>query len=398
MNEWVVNQGLQGEEHKRAFRTLDRLHQVIHKEHSIYYYEEGSQHLERVLHIFIRMNSGGTVLSYSDLLLSIAVAQWSKLDARDEIHSLVDELNETGTGFNFSKDFVLKAGLMLTDIASVGFKVENFSHENMEILESAWANVRRALLLTAQLAASFGFNGQTIRAESSLLPIAYYLYRKGATENYITNNQFTEDRTKIRGWLIRSLLKASGIWGSGLDTLLTALRTTIQTTGLDNFPSAELGRVMAARGKSLSFEDEEIQELLDLEYGDRRTFALLSLLYPFVDLRNHFHIDHIFPKARFTAGRLRKAAVPEDQIENLRELHNRLGNLQLLEGAFNNEKRQKLPGDWLKERYPSAEEQTNYRQLHDLGDLPDDIGRFNAFYEARRSRLREKIVTVVNTA
>ena len=39
------------------------------------------------------MNSGGTPLSYSDLLLSIAVAQWSKLDARQEIHGLVDELN-----------------------------------------------------------------------------------------------------------------------------------------------------------------------------------------------------------------------------------------------------------------------------------------------------------------
>ena len=29
------------------------------------------------------------------------------------------------------------------------------------------------------------------------------------------------------------------------------------------------------------FEAEEIEELLDMEYGDRRVFALLSLLYPF---------------------------------------------------------------------------------------------------------------------
>ncbi len=42
------------------------------------------------------MNAGGTVLSYSDLLLSIAVAQWSKLDARQEIHGLVDEINRIG--------------------------------------------------------------------------------------------------------------------------------------------------------------------------------------------------------------------------------------------------------------------------------------------------------------
>ena len=45
------------------------------------------------MQIFIRTNSGGTVLSYSDLLLSVAVTQWSKYDAREEIHQLVNDLN-----------------------------------------------------------------------------------------------------------------------------------------------------------------------------------------------------------------------------------------------------------------------------------------------------------------
>src|SRR5262249_16886256 len=144
---------------------------------------------------------------------SIAVAQWSRLDARKEIHDLVDKLNDTGTGFNFSKDFVLKAGLMLTDIASVGFKVENFNRANMEKLETNWRRVRRALLLTAELAASFGMNGQTLRADSALLPIAYYLHGKNSPENYVTHSQYSGDRDAIKGWLIRSLLKASGIWG-----------------------------------------------------------------------------------------------------------------------------------------------------------------------------------------
>ena len=33
-----------------------------------------------------------------------------KVDARAEIHKLVDELNDIGVGFNLSEDFVLKAG------------------------------------------------------------------------------------------------------------------------------------------------------------------------------------------------------------------------------------------------------------------------------------------------
>ena len=136
--------------------------------------------------IFIRLNSGGTELSYSDLLLSIAVAQWEQIDARAAIHKLVDDLNRVGTGFNLSQDFVLKAGLMLADIASVGFKVENFTKANMAVLEANWPAIRTALVQTVELAATFGFNGQSLRADSALLPIAYYLYRRGAPANYVS--------------------------------------------------------------------------------------------------------------------------------------------------------------------------------------------------------------------
>ncbi len=47
-------------------------------------------------------------LSYSDLLLSVATAQWES-DAREQITELVDELNNIGRGFNVNKDFVLKS-------------------------------------------------------------------------------------------------------------------------------------------------------------------------------------------------------------------------------------------------------------------------------------------------
>ena len=116
-----------------AYETLDRLHRVVRKDHLVAYYEERRQTLDDVVQIFIRMNDGGTPLSHSDLLLSIAVAQWTTHDAREEIHELVDALNRIGLGFSFSKDLVLKAGLMLSDIGSVGFKVDNFNRENMAV-------------------------------------------------------------------------------------------------------------------------------------------------------------------------------------------------------------------------------------------------------------------------
>ncbi|WP_231886412.1 DUF262 domain-containing protein, partial [Sulfitobacter sp. HI0054] len=172
------------EQRKTARTTLNRLFEVIRSNPNVAYYEEASQELNRVLNIFIRLNSGGTILSYSDLLLSIAVAQWTELDAREEIHSLVDTLNDIGAGFNFSHDFVLKAGLMLSDIASVGFKVDNFSKKNMALLQDNWPAIRSALTRTVQLASSFGLSGANLRAESSLLPIAYYLYKIESPENF----------------------------------------------------------------------------------------------------------------------------------------------------------------------------------------------------------------------
>ena len=76
---------------KFANKALSKLHSIIHIMPTISYYLEKSEKLDKVLNIFIRINSGGTILSYSDLLLSIATAQWEEKDAREEIINFVDE-------------------------------------------------------------------------------------------------------------------------------------------------------------------------------------------------------------------------------------------------------------------------------------------------------------------
>ncbi|MHB8762845.1 MAG: DUF262 domain-containing protein [Deferrisomatales bacterium] len=387
---WLIERLAQNQLNK-AFSALTRLHKVVHTEHLVAYYEVKSQDLSTVLNIFIRMNSGGTVLSYSDLLLSIAVAQWQRLDARQEIHSLVDELNKAGDNFAISQDLVLKAGLVLTNIGNVGFKVENFNHENMAILENQWPKVKEALLLTVRLIASFGFNGQNLRAHSAILPIAYYLCQLAPGDKYLTTAVYSEDREKIRIWLTKSILKASGIWGSGLDTLLTLLRDTIEAHGQARFPVDELEAAMARRGKALVFEDEELEELVELKYGEPRTFALLSLLFPFVDFGNHFHVDHIFPRAHFTKPRLRKAGLSEDEVESCQEMRDGLANLQLLDGAANISKQQSLPAEWLATMYPDDDRRASYRDKHLLGQVPDEILDFPKFFEERKARLRERV-------
>jgi hypothetical protein len=379
----------------RASDTLFRLHEVIHTSPVLTFYTEKSQQLNRVLRIFIRMNSGGTQLSYSDLLLSIAVAQWNTLDARQEIHGLVDELNRIGSGFNLSKDFVLKAGLMLADIASVGFKVENFNRSNMETLEKVWAEVRTAVVQAVELVASFGFNEQTLRADSALLPIAYYLYKHQPPENFLSHKSYNADRERIRLWLIRSLLKSSGIWGSGLDTLLTAIREVIKTNHQE-FPAEQLEQIMAARGKSLAFGPEEIEDLLDIEYGDRRLFPLLSILYPFIDVKQLHHIDHFYPQSQLQRRRLEKLGCDSDYVEDCLAARDRLANLQLLEGLQNIAKKDTLPLAWLTTSYPDAVQRQAVLDRHDLGVPPADAQGFMDFYNVRRNKLATRLTALLS--
>ena len=381
----------------RAVRTLHRLQAVAHSNLAINYYEEESQDIEKVLSIFIRTNSGGTVLSYSDLLLSIATAQWVERDARSEINTLVDALNDTGRGFNFSKDFVLKAGLMLSDIASVGFKVENFGRENMRKLEANWPKVAETLRLTVQLVASFGLSRDTINADSALLPVAYYLHQRGVGTSYLTAKAEADDRRTIKHWLIRSLIKP-GVWGSALDVLLTALREVLRNDTAGKFPMEDFEREMRIRGKSLVFTQEEVEELADTKYGSRNLFGLMTLLFPFVDTKNLFHIDHIFPRAAFYAQKLKARGLAPGQIAQLQERKERLANLQLLEGPDNQSKKDQFPHIWIQQTYRDADARKDYITRHMLEGVLDGLDGFDQFYGLRRRRLLERINAVLNQA
>ena len=391
MTQWL-NERLVQDKVTAAHEVLYELYQVVHNKHLIAYYEETGQELDKALQIFIRMNDGGTPLSHSDLLLSIAVAQWTHHDARQEIHDLVDVLNRIGTRFAFSKDLVLKAGLMLSDIGRVGFKVDNFNRENMDTFEDNWERIKQALTLTVQLVASFGFTGYSLTAHNAILPIAYYLYGKNPHPGarFLSYSTFEKDRTRIRDWLIRSLLK-SGVWGSGLDTLLTDIRRVISDSGYDEFPVSGIREEMARRGRQLTFDDEEIEDLVDMRYGGKLTFALLSMLVPSVDLRNQFHVDHIFPASRFNERQLRNACVPDEKIPLFRRNKDRLANLQLLEGAMNTEKSATMPCEWLTDIYPDAAAKQVYQERHMLGNVPESITEFDTFYDARRELLKQRI-------
>ena len=398
---WIAEQGLAGHQQETARDALKRLYQAICVEKPIYHYEESNQDVEHVLAIFGRRNMSGTRLTHSELLLGFAVSQWEELDARQEVRKLVDGLKGIGARFELSLNFVLRAGLMLSDIPSVGFRMENFTRRNVAVLEDNWAGIRTALYTTVRLVSSFGFNGGNIGAASAMLPIAYYLYRKGASDEFVDHPAHRADRAAIRDWLVRSMLKSgprTGIWrSSGLDGLLTALREIIRQESGGQFPYNQIRSEMARRGRPLEFTPEEIDGLANMGIGDKRVFALLSLLFP-MDFNNTFHIDHVFPKSRFSDAQLRQAGVSEELWGDFRAKSNCIANFQLLDGVENNEKRAMLPAQWLRQRFPNPSERQAHCERHFLGEIPEEMADFDKFYQARHKHLKSRIAELVNTA
>ena len=377
---------------RQPFQKLARLHKVVHDTPVINFHEESAPELDKVLDIFSRVNSG-TVLSRSDLLLSVATAQWSTRDARSEIHGFVDQLNRVGQGFAFDKDVVLKAGLLLTEVSDVGLKVSSFNRANMVGLEQEWDNIGSSLRLAAGLLADFGFSATNLPATSVLIPVAYYLHHRGVGEAYRVSDHARQDRERLDDWVIRDHPEP-GVW-VGSHTLLDRLRAVLAQEGANEFPVTAVETAMALCGKALRFTAEEIEELVMTPYGDRHAFPLLALLFPHVNTRNPFHVDHVFPRSVLRRARLENAGIDPSRFSDWFEMADALPNLQLLEGILNVEKQDQLPVHWLVKNYPDEVSRDHYQQLHALGELPPELRGFASFFVHRRYRLRERLVDLL---
>lgn len=375
--------------------TLAKLCNGLLKNQVIHYFREDEQSLNRVLNVFVRLNSGGIALSYSDLLLSIASAQW-KTDAREAIYGVLDDINDFGEGFEFDKDFVLKSALVLTDLQDIGFSVDNFNKANTEAIETGWdANVRGPLLLAAELAAALGYHSKTLTSSNVLIPIAYYLKAIKTPAGFCTAPKYAQDRERLRKWLIRGLLKS--VFSSKTDTLISAVRSAIRGNVENGFPIESIEKVLLEHNVSLTFADEELDSLLASEYGKRNTFSVLAALYPSLNTQFQVHIDHLFPKSAFYKVKLKNAGISEEQIVRMQSLVNQIPNLQFLEGLTNQSKLNTPFADWIAPLQAKPSEWAQYMQQHAIPAL-DSYGllEFEEFFMKRRELLLTRLTAALS--
>jgi len=382
------------EQTMHANNTLQKLYNVVHTDKTLSYYKEKSVELDKVLNIFIRVNSGGTVLTYSDLLLSIASAQWENHDAREEITEFVEEVNAIGGGFRINKDFVLKTALVLTDFTDIAFKVDNFNKPNMMKIEANWDNIKRAIKQSVNLVSSFGYSGETLSSNNALIPIAYYLLTIGMPENFVESGTTRDNKAKIKKWLIMALLKKA--FSGQPDNVIRPIRDIIRENGTGDFPISQIIDRFKGTNKSILFTEDDIDEyLLKLKYGKSETLSTLMLLYPSLDFSNKFHEDHMYPKSKFRKSYLRKMGVPEEKLYEYIDTVNDISNLQLLPAQLNEEKLNSDFDTWFNTEQITETDKIQYRKIHYLPDMEYTYPVFLAFVAKRKELLKSKLKDIL---
>ncbi|WP_022753861.1 DUF262 domain-containing protein [Butyrivibrio fibrisolvens] len=368
---------------KVASKNISLLHTRLVGDQIINYFEVEKDSIDSVLDIFVRVNSGGTVLSKSDLLFSTIVSHWDK--ARDEIDKLLAEINKTGEGYKFTNDFIMRTCLYLLNM-SVTLKVETFKKESVLQIRDNWDSIKKAIKDTVNLLNEFGFNSENIISYVAVSPMVYYRYKGG--------NYDAESKAELRKYIVIAQVKQ--IFGTASNSALTSIREALKKAPAGTFSMNNLKGVRFTGDRTLKYTPEEVDAMFDTYEIGAYTFMLLSLLYPNLKYsQKGFHQDHMHPYTGFEDDKIKDLVLPngsvidDDTKEDWRRRRNTLANLQLLEGRENESKNAMPLVEWLKE----AENKDNVKYLPD--GISYDLSNFEEFMQKRQELMSTQLKSIL---
>ncbi|GAA8558912.1 DUF262 domain-containing protein [Helicobacter pylori] len=324
----VVNYTREHELGDKESELLETLNKAFHDKQLISFFEETEKNLNKVLNIFIRVNSGGVKLSYSDLLMSILTASFSS-DIREKMNELVDALKDKGFS-NVGKDQVLKTCLLLIG-KDTTFELKNFNKKNIKEIEDNWEKITESIYNAAKLLETFGYVGYL--GSAYILSSLAYFYFLNPKMDKMDKNDEEQARKFVRNAQITSYFTPS------TDTKLSAIAHSIKEARTFEAFNDNLAKHQTC---PLKITNDAIEDMI-YSSSDARVFPVLQILYPNLNYKTTtFHIDHIYPKSKFNEKN-------KKLNKDFYKCENHLYNLQLLEGAENQAKKDKDPEVWLKE-------------------------------------------------
>ncbi|WQY32009.1 DUF262 domain-containing HNH endonuclease family protein [Helicobacter pylori] len=334
---YAQEHGLKSNE-RDAFNLLEKLKDAFHTKQLISFFEEKEKNLNKVLNIFIRVNSGGVKLSYSDLLMSILTASFSS-DIREKMNELVDALKDKGFP-NVEQDQVLKTCLLLIG-KDTTFELKNFNKNNVKEIEENWEKITESIYNAVKLLETFGYAGH-LGSAYILSSLAYFYSLKQKMDK----NDEEQALKFVRNAQIM------GYFGGSTDTKLSIIAHSIKEARTFEAFNHNLAKHQTC---PLNITNDTIEGMVFFN-SHSRVFPVLQILYPNLNYKTTtFHIDHIYPKSKFKKEN-------EKLDKDFYECGNHLYNLQLLEGQENSAKKDKDPEVWLKEEYKNEKAIEEYKK------------------------------------
>ncbi len=320
-----------------ALDLLEKLKDAFHTKQLISFFEEKEKNLNKVLNIFIRVNSGGVKLSYSDLLMSILTASFSS-DIREKMNELVDALKLKGFP-SVEQDQVLKTCLLLIG-KDTTFELKNFNKNNVKEIEENWEKITESIYDAAKLLETFGYAGH-LGSAYILSSLAYFYFLKQKMDK----NDEEQALKFVRNAQITSYFTPS-----------TDTKLSIITHSIKEARAFEAFNHNLAKHQTCPLKITNDIEGMAFFNSHTRVFPVLQILYPNLNYKTTtFQIDHIYPKSKFKKEN-------EKLDKDFYECGNHLYNLQPLEGTENSAKKDKDPEVWLKEEYKNEQAIEEYKK------------------------------------
>ncbi|EMG88552.1 hypothetical protein HMPREF1395_00816 [Helicobacter pylori GAM112Ai] len=365
----VINYAREHELDGEESALLENLKNAFCTEKLISFFEETEKDLDKVLNIFIRVNSGGVELSYSDLLMSILTASFSS-DIREKIRELVDALKDKGFS-NMKQDQVLKTYLLLVG-SNTEFKLKNFNKPNIKKIEDNWEKITDSIYNATKLLETFGYAGY-LGSAYILSSLAYF---------YFLNSKMNESDKEQALKFVRNA-QITSYFSNSTDTKLSAIAHSMKEA--QTFESFHHN--LAKHEKNpLKITNDTIEEMM-CSSSHARVFPILQILYPNLKYKTTtFHIDHIYPKSKFKKEN-------KKLNQDFYGWKDYLFNLQLLEGAENSAKKDKDPEVWLKEEYKDNQQAIEEYKKRNYIDpnLRLEWENIKEFREKREEAIIEKL-------
>jgi uncharacterized protein with ParB-like and HNH nuclease domain len=271
------------DEKKLSEKNIDILYDRIKSQQIVNFYPEEEKDYDRVLDIFVRTNSGGTKLTYSDLLFSTIKLRWR--EARENFALLINDIN--GEDFDFDTDFVLKTCFVFfaETPKDVKYSRKNVDDEvKIRKIIDNWDKITHSIRVAKDLLIRAKINhSKLLTSNNVLIPIAYFIYKYDykAFGDSSQNSIISPDiENELKNFLLSALL--TGLFGGQADTILFSIKQEIDNQNTQVFPLQEIKTSLIKRNKSLDITEEFLDSIC---YQDRSSYLILSLLYPNVELK-----------------------------------------------------------------------------------------------------------------